>query len=219
MVSRKKRSIEDRLLAAQVAIENARADATIRAALAPFAYDEARLAAGRALYDAAQALVNQQKAVYGDQYGSTGAVNAARTTADTAYRRTLAVARVALKGHVQAHAALMLDGERQQSLAGWLEQAQAFYGNLLAAPDLLAALGSFGYDRAKLEAERALVEAVAAANLAQEQQKGNAQQTTQQRDAALDALDTWVADFQVIARVALADQPQQLEKLGFGAVP
>ena len=34
------------------------------------------------------------------------------------------------------------------------------------------------------------------------------------RDKALNALDTWVSAFRAICRVALADDPQQLEQLG-----
>ncbi len=79
-------------------------------------------------------------------------------------------------------------------------------------------MARFGFDRAKLEAGAALVQAVADADHSQEGQKGEAQQATKVRDAKLDEMDQWVADFKVIAGVALADNPQQLEKLGFGAI-
>lgn len=217
-MAKPKRSIDERLLEAQVALGNTRGDADVLAALSIFGYDEARLTAGQALYDAAVALVNRQKAGYGEQFEATAAVRAAWDAADAAYRRTLKVARVAFQDHPKARAALMLNGVRKQSLAGWLEQALAFYGNLLANADLMAGLAELGYDQAKLEAEQALVQAVVAANLAQEQEKGAAQDTTQARDAKLDELDAWMADFKAIAQVALAEHPQWLEKLGFGAV-
>ena len=63
-----------------------------------------------------------------------------------------------------------------------------------------------------------LVQAVVEANLAQEKEKGNAQDATKARDTKFDALDTWMADFRAIARVALDEHPQWLEKLGLGAV-
>jgi hypothetical protein len=210
-----KLTIAERLLAAQVAIENALGDADIRAALSAFGYDEARLRAGKALYEEAVALANRQKAEYGDQYGGTDAVKSAWAEADRAYRVALQVARVAFKGYPKAHAALMLDGERKRSLPGWLEQAAAFYANLLGDADLLARMGNFGYTSAKLEAEHALVQAVAAANLAQEKEKGEAQDATRQRDARLDELDAWMADFKAIAQAAMAENPEWLEKLGW----
>ena len=210
-----KLTIAERLLAAQVAIENALGDADIRAALSGFGYDEARLRAGKARYDEATVLANRQKAEYGDQYGATEAVKSAWAEADRAYRVALQVARVAFKGRPQAHAALMLDGERQRSLPGWLEQATVFYANLLGDADLLARLGNFGYTPARLTAEYAQVQAVAAANLAQEKEKGEAQDATRQRDARLDELDAWLADFKAIAQAALAEHPGWLEKLGW----
>ena len=46
----------------------------------------------------------------------------------------------------------------------------------------------------------------------QEKEKGEAQQATDDRDEAIDALDAYMSDFREIARVAFAGQPQQLEK-------
>ena len=217
-MARPKRSIDERLLAAQVAIDNALGDADVLAALNVFGYDEARLNAGKGLYEEALALVNQQKAEYGDQFEATAVVQAAWEEGDAAYMRALKVARVALKGNQKARAALMLGGARKQSLSGWLEQVAAFYTNLLGDADLMAEMGNFGYDQARLEAEQALIQAVLDANLVQEKEKGEAQEATQQRDAKLDEMDEWMADFKVIALVALEENPQWLEKLGFGAV-
>ena len=113
----------------------------------------------------------------------------------------------------------MLSGERKRTLSGWLEQAVAFYTNLVGDADLMAAMGNFGYDQARLQAEGALVQAVVEANLAQEKEKGEAQDATKQRDAKLDEMDVWMSDFKAIAQVALEKNPQWLEKLGFGTVP
>jgi len=214
-----KATIDERMLAAQVAIDNGLGDADILAALSAFGYDEAKLNAGKTLYEEAVVLVNRQKAEYGDQYEATQAVTAAWEAADAAYVRTLKVARVALQDDAKARAALMLGGRRKRTISGWLEQATAFYDNLAGDAGLLATMGGFGYTQAKLDAERALVQVVVEANLAQEKEKGEAQDATQVRDAKLDALDAWMSDFKAIAQVALDEHPQWLEKLGFGAVP
>ncbi len=212
------RTLEERLLAASVAINNALADADIQDTLALFGYDQAKLNAGLALLAQAEAEVNRQKVEYGEQYQASQTLETAWEAANGPYSRTLAVARVAFKGNPQADAALMLSGIRKQSLSGWLEQAGALYGNLLAQPELLAGLSGFGYDLAKVTTEYDLVQAVREANLAQEAEKGDAQQSTKDRDAAMRALDRWLADFKQIAMAALVARPQQLEKLGFGAV-
>ena len=211
-------TIEEHLLAAQVAINNALNQADILASLSLFGYDEAKLNAGKTLLTEAETLVNQQRVEYGEQYQASQAYSAARSAADKAYKRVLKVARVALKGNEQAATALMLNGRRKKTFSGWREQANALYTNLLNRPDLLAEMTTYGYDQPKLEAEQALVAAAEGTNLTHEAEKGDAQAATKARDAALDALDEWLDDFREIAEVALEDDPQQLEALGFGAV-
>jgi hypothetical protein len=65
-----------------------------------------------------------------------------------------------------------------------------------------------------LQSERALIAAYEAANRSQEQAKGAAQQATRDQDAALKELDLWYRQYIKIARVALQDKKELLEKLG-----
>ncbi len=218
MTTRPMRSIADRLGSAELALNNALKDEGILEAVSLFGYDSTRLQEGLNLYQEALDLVNRQAAEYGDQFEATRQVEEARQTASAVYMPALKVARVALRDYERAGNALRMNGERKKSLMGWLEQAQGFYANLLADETLLAAMGNFGYDRAKLEAQQALVQAVYDEDNSQEGHKGAAQQATMTRDAKMDELAQWVADFKVIAQVALEENPQWLEKLGFGTV-
>ena len=219
MVTRPKRSIAQRMGAAGLVLNNVRNDEGILEAVMPFGYDSASFQAGQNLYDEALELVNRQSARYGDQYEATQQVEDARDAAEAVYMSALKVARVALRDYERAGNALKMNGERKHSLWGWLGQAQMFYTNLLDDDELLAAMACFGYDRAKLEDQAMLVLAVVDADNAQEGNKGEAQQSTRERDDKLDELDQWIADFKVIARIALEDKPQWLEKLGFGPIP
>ena len=214
-MAKPKRSIEDRLLEAQVAIDNSLNVPAILNAVSAFGYDLARLQAARTLYEEVMALVAAQKREYGEQYEATAVVQASWDSADLAYKRTLKVCRILLKGNTKAAGALNLSGSRKKSLSGWLEQSVNFYTNLLSMPDLSAALVEFGYDQAMLEAEAALVQAVVDANAAQDIERGEAQEATEARDAKLDELDEWVARYKQVAQLALEESPQQLEQLGW----
>lgn len=214
-MAKPKRSIEDRLLEAQVAINNSLGNPVILDAVTLFGYDEARLQAASTLYDEAMALVAAQKLEYGEQFEATATLQTAWDTADLAYKKALKIARIAFKGNEKARNALRLSGIRKKSLSGWLEETAVFYTNLLATPDFIAAMTPYSYNQAKLEAQSALVDAVATAKAAQDKERGEAQEATKVRDAKLDELDRWLADYKAIAQVALDESPQQLEQLGW----
>lgn len=210
-----KQPIADVLNEARVAINNAQADPAVQAALAAFGYTAAKFAIASTLLTEAELLTQQQMAHYGAQFAASQAIANARQEASRAYRRSLKVARVAFADDLQASAALMLNGRRQESLAGWLQQTTTFYSNLLADPRLLASMAEYGYTEAKLTAEQTLITAVQQMDAIQEQEKGEARTGTRERDAKLAELKAWMATFRKIAAVALADEPQKLQILGF----
>ena len=208
-------SIEERLLSAQLATNNALKDSHILAALTEYGYTAEKITVGKNLADEVSGLITKQKKEYGEQYEATAALNNAWSEADKAYMRTLKIARIALRDNVMAQNALGLSGLRKKSLSGWLEQTGRFYQNLIADTELVAALSTYGYTTEKLQSEKALVDAVRDANMVQEKEKGEAQDATEKRDARVDEMDRWMADFKSIAQIALADNPQWLDKLGF----
>lgn len=207
-------TIDQQLATAELALTNARTDGDLAGPLAEFGYDAERLAAGWALYEAAASAQQTFTQEYGEQYAASDALATAKEAAQTTYMRYIKVARIALKEKRGATATLALDGPRKRSLAGWLAQARQFYANAQADTAVLAALGQFGVTGEKLAAGQAQVDEVEALAAAQKKETGEAQQATQARDAALEALDAWMSDFVAIARIALEENPQWLEKLG-----
>ncbi|MGE5605242.1 MAG: hypothetical protein ACM3YE_06065 [Bacteroidota bacterium] len=209
-----KNRIDEFLLAAQVMIENSLADPDVKAALAAYGYTGEILAAGKTLYDEAVALQNAQKKEYGDQIAATSELNDIWETADRQYMRTLKIARIAFQDHPKADKAVMLFGRRKESLSGWLEQAQSFYSNIQNDADLLNALSKYGYSPESLQQESELLNQIVIRNQQQKKEMGEAQAATQARDKKIDELAHWISDLRAVAKVALADDPQQLEKLG-----
>jgi len=208
MTNKRKRSIAKRLNRAQVATSNTLADTEILNRATEYGFDETKMQAGLALFQTAQGAVNVRKLAQGDQQQATVHVLEAQTEAQGAYQKLAKVARAVLnKGEL---AALGLVGEMPRATAGFLAAGYALFDNAASQPKL----AEYGYDVDRLAAGRAKIEAYDQANQAQEAAKGAAQQATQDQHAALDALDDWLARFIKIARVALADKPQLLEKLG-----
>jgi len=213
-MSKTKRTLAEKLLSAQVAIDNAISDVEIKTLLTEYGYDDVRLGEGKALLDTTNQLQQTQQKEYGDQFEATNALNSIWDSANNDYIRFVKISRVALKNEFAIYQKLGLNGVRKASLSGWLAQAKQFYLNALADSTALAKLSTFGITDIKLEAGKALVEETESKNAIQEKEKGEAQQSTIERDQGADMLFEWLSDFMVIARIALEGKPQLLEKLG-----
>jgi len=202
------------LIRSRILIENSRNIPEMNERLQEFGYTSQRWDEGLALLVAAEALVSHQLMVYGQAYQATQDVNQAWRAAEVVYTKTLKIARIAFGDEPKAATALQLHGSRKKTVSGWLDQASVFYGNLIADPSLGSALTKFGFTASKIAAEAVLVERVRKALLSRAQDLGKARQATADRDAKVAELETWVRELRALARVAFADNPQQLEKLG-----
>lgn len=213
-MSNPKATFADKLLSAQVTIDNAIADVEIKALLADYGYDDVRLAAGKTLLDTTNQLQQVQQKEYGDQFEATNALNSVWDGAKNDYMRFIKISRIALRDELAISQKLDLNGRRKESLSGWIAQAKQFYLNALPDSTVITKLASYGITQAKLEAGKTLLEETEVKNASQEKEKGEAQQATKDRDKVADNLFGWLADFIVIARIALEEKPQLLEKLG-----
>ena len=133
-----------------------------------------------------------------------------------AHRR---LAKVAFKNDAQRQTDLRLNERKPQVFNHWHEQARHFYTALLADEEAQTRLARFRITMEGIRAAQAEVEQVFALNSAQEQEKGEAQEATQQRNAAIEALAEWLSDFKVVAGIALEDSSQLLEALNLGTIP
>jgi hypothetical protein len=213
-MSNPRNSIQERLTRAQIAIGNALADPAVQSALDPYGYTAERLREGQALRERALTLHQQQRVAYGDLSSANDALKATQAHVRTDYMHDIKVARVAFATDRGTLQKLDAAGERRQTQAAWLIQAQQFYANALSDPAILDALAGYGITRQRLEAGKRQIDAVGACYAARRSRRGAAQAATKVRDEALTALDAWMRDFRQIARLALKKQPQHLEKLG-----
>ncbi len=209
-----KTKTEDFLMSAKTMIENSLSDNTVQTALASYGYDAAKLQAGKALYDEAFELDLAQKRESGEKVAATTEFNNLWAEADQQYMKTLKVARIVLKNLYKADQAAMLYGVRKQSFNGWQEQAVSFYANTLNDPQLLEAMAGYGYPEDRLKQEYDMVKQVVEQDLRQKKEKGESEQATRTRDQKLDELAVFISEMRGITKVALADTPDYLEKLG-----
>lgn len=207
-------SIPQRLARYRIALTNAAEVPEIGSALALFGYSPERLAEGAELLAVAEAAQAARLREQGEQYGATDGVEGAREILQGLYGVHLPVARIALAGDRGAREALGLVGSRSNSHPVYAHQAEIFYTNLLANEAWMTALAAFGQTEENLIAGKDATAELQQALAAQKKETGEAQEATVRRDLAFSALESWMADFYAIARLAITNSPQQLEMLG-----
>ena len=189
-------------------------DPDLAAAMEPYGYgpESARVAAGQAAYDAAAAAFANRDAARGEQREATEAFGLAYRTAHAEYQRIGGVARVAFADAPATLDALGLPGYPTR----YADRLQRFRQLSAAArePGRLAALSAYGVTAPTLDAFDALVGPFDDALHEAGHTRSDAQDATDAKGGAMDALDTWVGRMHGIARVALKGRPQLLEKLG-----
>jgi len=150
MSTRPHHTIAQQLNSGQLAISNSLSDPEIQSLVAQFGYPVDKLNEGKALYDAALAAVNSEKAAAGAQQESTRLLAQAEKSARGAYQSLAKVARAVLGKDKAQLSALGLNGSAPKDTAGFLSAAYTLFDNARS----LSALADYGYDSPKLQSER-----------------------------------------------------------------
>jgi hypothetical protein len=214
MATRPKSSIAEQLGAAQVAIMNALADQEIQAMIASHGYTIQKLQEGRQLYETAAGVVSAQVAASGAQAVKTQDLHTAERLAFDAYQSLTTVARAVFRRDQARLVSLGLNGPMPRTMDSFLKAAYILFDNVAADPQIKSTLAAYGYDEARVQAERGKIVAYDTANQQQEAAKGTAQQSTRDQKVSLRELNDWVSQFIKIARVALKEKKELLERLG-----
>lgn len=208
------KSVSQKLAAMRAAILGTLTNPEILEAVSNYGYTQEVMEDGQKELERVQQLVLDQINEYGSQYEATQGQTNLFESAYAAYMVALKVARIALKGNVGILSSIKATGGRNRTLSRWLVDSRAFCSNLLGKETALQAMTKFGHDEAKIKALLDQIDQVEKAHQIQLDGKGGAQQSTLDRDLALDKLFNWYSDFRGIARIAMYDKPQLLEKLG-----
>jgi hypothetical protein len=189
----------------------------IQTKMTAFGYTPEKIAQGQSLLDKAKRLTTAQVGNYGDQYAASDEVDRLWSEKYAISMVTVKVIRVAFKDRPDLLVKFRVTGPRKRSLSGWLNDVRIMYDNILETPEALTVLAQYGYSPERLATERDAVNEVEALHSKRLGEKSEAQQSTVERDKAIDELCNWFSDFRAIARIALYDAPQQLEALGVKA--
>ncbi len=214
MPTKVKNSISELLTAVDIAITNTLKDPEIIGMVGKFGYTEEKLQEGKNLLDIAMQAVKNKTAIAGNQFQATEELKKAEKEAYDAYQSLVKVAKAAWMNDKAKLAQIGVTGPMPKRIADFLVKAYTVFDNILNTPELKEDLSHFGYDENKLNSEREKIVRYDQANQKQEAAKGAAQQATKDQEVALKNLNGWFSQYVKIARVALKDRKQLLEKIG-----
>ncbi len=209
-----KRSISELLNSAQIAISNTLNDDQILNIVSKYGYTQEKLNEGKQLYETALEAVNNQKKMAGSQFLATENLKKVEKIAREAYLNFSKVARAVFDNDRALLAQLGITGKMPLKTADFITLGYNVFNNAINTPEILNSLSHFGYDLPKLNSEKQKIIDFDHANQRQEAAKGAAQQATKVQEEALKNLDKWLSQYVKIAKVALSENKQLLEKLG-----
>ncbi len=213
-MNQSKMTIPELLRACSARINNTINDATILNYVSLFGYTSERMEQGKQLLNAGESLCIKFEKEHGEVAGAYDTRNQKQETADKHYQQIKAICNVALKNDKTATIALLLNKKTPRTLSGWLNHTRSFYNNLLSNQSWIDALALFNINAETINQGLQSIKEVEQYADVILREKGDAQQATKDRDAAIDELAEWVSDYESIAKLALVDKPQLLEKLG-----
>jgi hypothetical protein len=195
-------------------LNNSKANSLILAKMIAAGYPEATIDAQLSQLDNLALLNETQAAEYGEQYEATKAWYDAKDAIHPDYIDHVELARIVFKKDVSAQAALDLSGRRKKGQADYAAQALQFYNNALDKVPFKTALATKGITQTVLQNQQTAFANLQALREAQQQEVGEAQIATKDRDVVYDALAEWMMDYRDTAKVVLRTAPQLMEEIG-----
>ena len=201
----------------QLTLTNA-TDPEILEATQNFNYDTERIAEGTVLLQQAQQLNIKQEKEYGEQYSATTVLdNAIDEFNNSTYMPHIRLARKLFASDNGILSMLDVNGRRRWRYEEYISQARTFYNNALSTPQVLSKFAMVNITTETLQAGLDQLANLDLLRAAQKKESGEAQQATDDRDRAMDEINEWMSLYYTVAKIALADKPQLLEKLGVKA--
>ena len=198
------------LEAAQLITANVRKDAALQKQLAAHGFSPKRMQEGNGLINAAEMHQQTQIDHYDQKWAIGRQLSTDIKTVCTTFRDHARVVKTAFR-----HDPITLQTLKVKAISTnqWkcLKEAIYFYGQL---NNHVTTVAAYGLTAEVIAQSRAAAEAVLAMKSDRAHSKGMAEDSTQSKQKAFQALRAWIMDFRRTARLAFHDNPQLLEVFG-----
>ena len=214
MSHRYNKTQKERLEQYNTTFENALNHPVITPTLAEFGYDTEKLSEGK------QFLITANNA-FSFKTTEDDETKKARFDFDTKYDELYSIysphrkkAKAIFKNDPVTLHLLAVSGSIPSNYLSRMEVIKKFYTEILNDETLQQRFAAIKVTLEDLNKANTLIEEVISNRLEYFREKGESQDATEQKNAALKIIDDWMDDFYDIARIAFEDNPQLLEVLG-----
>lgn len=197
-----------------VMFENLGKDLELKAELAEYGYDEAKIGEGKKLYDEARKTFDANTKETREETTASLNFQEKYQNFQKIYITHRKKAKIVFDDNPEAFLQLKLKNTPARVIAKFLEETRAFYQLLDTTEKLLTPLKQLKITEQEIKKQLQLLTEVEQAYADYQKEKGESQQATKGKNDAFDALDKWVTRFFKVAKIALEDRPQLLESLG-----
>ena len=197
-----------------VMFENLGKDLELKAELAEYGYDEAKIGEGKKLYDEARKTFDANTKETREETTASLNFQEKYQNFQKIYITHRKKAKIVFDDNAEAFLQLKLKNIPARVIAKFLEETRAFYQLLNTAETLMTPLKQLKVTEQDIEKQLQLLTDVEQAYADYQKEKGESQQATKDKNNAFDILDKWVVRFVKVAKIALEDKPQLLESLG-----
>jgi hypothetical protein len=189
------------------------ADPTISSALLPYGYNSKRIQSGIELYNENALSFQIQKKEYTEQYDATNAFVSAFETNRKAFSNYCKIARIAFRNKIEGMSLIPVN-TKIVVYSEWKIPASAFFNGILSSEILCEEMAKFGVSSEMLNNEINNLSSLELLSQKRFIEEGEAQTATENRNRKFNQLRQYCSDLRTIAKIALDDNPQQLEKMG-----
>ena len=197
-----------------VIFDNLGKDLELKAELAEYGYDEAKIGEGKKLYDEARKTFDANTKETREETTASLNFQEKYQNFQKIYITHRKKAKIVFDDNAEAFLQLKLKNTPARVIAKFLEETRAFYRLLNTTETLMTLLKQLKVTEQDIEKQLQLLTNVEQAYADYQKEKGESQQATKDKNNAFDALDKWVVRFFKVVKIVLEDKPQLLESLG-----
>jgi len=214
MPTKKSNSQAENLEQYRIALENAGTQTTIASVLSELGYDKPEIDKGKVLLEVARTAYDFNKTEDDETLDAYAAFSDKKTELETVYSLHRKKAKVIFRKEPVYLEKLGISGSLPRAYVNWMEIVKKFYNVSLEDTEIQNKLVRLKITVEDLTAAKTIISDLEVVRAEYIKEKGESQDATKTKDAALAKIDDWMSEFYAVARIGLEDNPQLLEALG-----